>query len=170
LETYQYEGGKIKISWEMVDLNALIGSCFMDVMELADSKQITLNNQISAKFPHIPGDNHQLKRVFMNLIGNALENIPQGSEIKIQAKASDTDITLTVQDNGPGIPSEILPNLFERYYIGDQIRRKIGTGLGLYICRMIMQHHHGSIQVESNPGQGTCFYLTLLKQPMESTL
>lgn len=161
LETYQYEAGKITLLWEPVHLYQLVETCFSDVAALAESKQIKLTNLIPPDFPEIHGDTHQLKRVFMNLIGNALQNIPNGAYIQIQGYIDQGMVNLTVEDNGPGIPQEIRPHLFKRYYIGDQRNQKIGTGLGLYICKMIMEQHHGSITVESHTGQGTIFYLTL---------
>lgn len=165
LETYQYEAGKIQLLWESVELAALVKSCFDEVEELAKSKQIALRQENLGEI-RVPGDKYHLKRVLMNLIGNALENIPAGCCIEISASQSDTHVVLEVADDGPGIAPDMLPHLFERYYIGDITRKKIGTGLGLYICRMIMELHQGAIQAQSQPGKGTCFTLTLPKKPL----
>lgn len=167
LETYQYEAGKINLLWESVDIYALVEICFSDVIALAESKQIELINQVPHHLPCVSGDSHQLKRVLINLIGNALQNIPNHCQVTVSAQDTEQQITLTITDNGPGIPTESLPHLFERYYIGDHTRKKIGTGLGLYICKMIMEQHQGTIGVESQLGKGTTFVLTLPKKPFE---
>lgn len=70
-------------------------------------------------------------------------------------------IRITVIDNGPGINPETLPLIFTRYFTGDHSRQKIGSGLGLYICRMIIENHGGQIQTESQLGQGASFMIDL---------
>jgi PAS domain S-box-containing protein len=166
LETYQYESDTIQLHWASLSLRDLVIQCMGEVAALADARGIHLGHDIPVTFPAIPGDAYQLKRVLMNLLGNALENIPSGSQIRISATEETDCIWLTLEDTGPGIAPDDLPHLFERYYTGKQGRlKKIGTGLGLYICRMIMEQHHGAIAVESQPAQGARFTLMLLKQP-----
>lgn len=162
LETYQYEAGKTRLNLEPLPLAALVSDCFAALSPLAETRRIRLINWIPTDLGDIMADAHQLRRVFRNLVGNALENIPSGSEIRVSAARMDGDIIeIQVRDNGPGIAPELLAHLFERYFTGDRIRQKIGTGLGLYICKMIMTLHQGAIEVESTLGQGTTFYLTL---------
>jgi PAS domain S-box-containing protein len=168
LETYQYESGKINLLWETVDLSALVDACFSDVSALAESKQIQLHNQMPSTFASVSGDSHQLKRVFMNIIGNALQNIPSGCQVIVKGEDTENRICITLEDNGPGIPPDSLPHLFERYYVGDHIHKKIGTGLGLYICKMIMEQHHGTISVESDVNKGAKFLLTLPKNELRT--
>ncbi len=167
LETYQYEAGQINLLWSEVDLVNLVQDCFESVSTLAEVKQIKLINDLPQTLPTVAGDAYHLKRVVMNLLGNALENIGPGSSIMIKAQEAQDEVQLLVQDNGPGIDPEMLPHLFKRYYIGDQTRKKIGTGLGLYICKMIMTQHEGTIEADSVLGQGTCFKLTLSKHRKE---
>ncbi len=166
LETYQYEDGKIKLLLESIDLNQLIEACFADMGGLAQSQKISLVNHIPQSFPIIQADLPQLKRVFLNLIGNALENIHPRSTIEINATEQNGSVTIQVKDNGPGINPDILPHIFTRYFTGHRIRQKIGSGLGLFICRMIIDLHGGTIQVESTLGKGTCFTITIPKAPM----
>lgn len=161
LETYQYDEGKFKLQLEPMQLQGLISSCFTEVMPLAETKKIDLINHLPQDLPPVSGDAAYLKRVFMNLIGNALENIAPGCHIEITGHHYAPFVTAEVRDNGPGIHETLLPHLFERYYIGDQTRQKIGTGLGLYICRVIMEQHQGSIRVDSQAGKGTSFFLSL---------
>ncbi len=163
LETYQYEAGKINLVWESVNLYDLVETCFSEIATLAEFKKIKLQNHISPDFPVVSGDAHHLKRVFMNLLGNAIENIPANSLITLRGNNHADHVVIEVEDNGPGISPETLPHLFERYFIGDHTRKKIGTGLGLYICKMIMELHMGDISVKSELEKGTCFSIILSK-------
>lgn len=164
LETYQFEAGKNQPLLEDTNLYVLTADCFSEVASLAEVKQIKLENNIAQTLPSVLCDAQQLRRVWMNLLGNALENIPDGSLIQFSAQEIKNGFEICIEDNGPGIPPEALPHLFKRYYTGDKTRKKIGSGLGLYICHMIMELHDGSIHVESILGQGTRFTLNLPKQ------
>ena len=102
-----------------------------------------------------------MKRVFTNLIANAIQNISKGSKIKVIAEKTENDIEIKIIDNGPGIPPEMIPHVFERYYSGHTLQKKIGSGLGLYICRTIVELHQGTITVESKNGNGTIFTIKM---------
>lgn len=165
LETYQYEAGKIRLIVEPVDLHRKASRCVDQLTHLAESKHIRLLNQVPGNLPPVPADSHQLRRVLTNLIGNAIEHIQEGGEVTVSAELTDDEhVEIRVCDNGPGIPEDIVPYLFDRYF-AQQTRKKIGSGLGLSICRMIARLHGGSIRVDSTPGQGTCFYVTLPLRP-----
>lgn len=155
LESYQYESGKIVLSKEYFPLSKLVEECFTGVSPLAQAKDISLLNKVPTELPDIYADKHQLKRVLQNLISNALENIQEGHQIAVIARGWEEFITVEVEDNGPGISRELLPHLFTRYFTGNRLRQKIGSGLGLYICRMIVELHGGSIEARSELGQGT---------------
>jgi two-component system sensor histidine kinase/response regulator len=166
LETYQYEAGKIILHPECMSLYTLVEECVTDVQAWAAQKRITVVNDIDPALPEGAWDRDQLRRVFQNLIGNALENIQEGRRIVIRAQdvkpiAAKPLLRIEVTDNGPGIHPEILPLLFSRYFTGDRRRQKIGSGLGLYICRMIIELHGGTIKADSEPGQGTTFIIEL---------
>jgi len=124
------------------------------------------------------GDALQLTRALENLIDNALKYTPQGSEICVSARrvaaegcailrgveaASSACVEICVRDNGPGIPAEDLPHIFERFYRVDKGRSRAqgGTGLGLSIVKHIVQLHGGRVRAESRLGEGTAIYLTL---------
>jgi signal transduction histidine kinase len=163
LEAYQYEAGHIQIRSEAVSLFKLIDESFRALHPLAQAKQIRLENLVSPELT-LKADPKQLQRVFQNLVSNAIANIQSEKTISVRAEADETEMIIRVQDNGPGIPTELLPHLFQRYFTGDS-RQQIGSGLGLFICRMIVELHGGTITVESNPGIGTTFQITLLKAP-----
>ncbi len=110
--------------------------------------------------PPIQGDTVRLAQVFDNLFDNAIKYAP-GSRITISLKAAADKQVVTFADQGAGIPSEHLPFLFERFYRVPGHPNKHGTGLGLFICRQIVQAHQGEISVKTAPGKGTAFLVEL---------
>lgn len=164
LEVYQYEAGKIRLVPETVSLFQLTDDCLQQLSPLADPKNITLLNQIPGAFSPIEADADQLKRILVNLLGNAIQNLRSEDTIIVKANDLGHLVELIVQDDGPGIASDKLPHLFDRYFAAEQTSKKIGSGLGLSICKMIAKLHGGTIRVESTIGQGTVFYVTLPKK------
>jgi len=110
--------------------------------------------------PPIQGDIVHLAQVFDNLFDNALKYAP-GSRISILLRVDPNKQIVTFADQGAGIPFEHLPFLFERFYRVPGHPNKRGTGLGLFICKQIIQAHHGEISVKSAPGKGTTFLVEL---------
>ncbi|WP_127531639.1 sensor histidine kinase [Paenibacillus kobensis] len=108
------------------------------------------------------GDEVLLMQVWMNLLSNAVHHIPSGSSIEIRAEQTNSQCVISIRDTGPGIASEHLPFLFDRFYRADRARERSSgrTGLGLAIVRKIVQIHDGSIEVASSPS-GTVFTVTL---------
>ncbi len=168
LETYQYESGRVRLLVESISLAELAQASADKLQPLAHSKGITLSVDVPPTLPPVPGDPHQLQRVLVNLIGNALENVQAGGRVRVSAGLDgETAMRLEVADNGPGISPEVLPHLFDRYFLVQQAKKKIGSGLGLSICKMIVELHGGRITVESTVGQGTRFCISLpLPQPI----
>ncbi|HYG60672.1 MAG TPA: HAMP domain-containing sensor histidine kinase [Symbiobacteriaceae bacterium] len=108
----------------------------------------------------VDGDPVALERLVANLVRNAVE--AGGSPVTVEAVPEDGGIRLHVRDQGPGIPREAIPHLFDAFYRADPARsRDGGTGLGLAIVKMVVEAHRGDIQVESAPGQGTVFHVWL---------
>jgi len=112
----------------------------------------------------VRGDRDRLKQVLLNLVSNAIQYTPQGGEVIVGLAKSDRQVSITVRDSGPGIPTEDLPHIFERFYRGEKSRTRSkasGFGLGLSIAYWIVEHHGGKIIVDSQAGSGTTFTVSL---------
>ena len=107
----------------------------------------------------IQADGVRIAQVFENLFTNALKYAP-GSAIEVGLYQIGPSLRITFKDHGPGIPAESLPLIFERFY-RVRTEKATGTGLGLYICKQIVDAHRGKIWAESIPGQGTTFFIEL---------
>lgn len=161
LEVYKYESGRQRLIFDTVDLKSLIEAICLELQAMAHSKDQKLSTDLPADLPPVYGDKQELRRVFVNLIGNALNYTQTGGGVTIHATRSNAMITVSVEDNGRGIPAQDIPQLFQRFSQGTSKQRSSGTGLGLYLSRQIVEAHHGTIWVESTEGVGSRFFLTL---------
>jgi signal transduction histidine kinase len=98
--------------------------------------------------------------VIENLFTNAIKYAP-GAPIDVSLEQADKGVRIAFHDQGPGIDSEALPFVFDRFYRARNEKTITGTGLGLYICKQIIEAHRGKIWAESTPGQGTTFFIEL---------
>lgn len=162
LEAYQYEAGSLQLNLETVHLHRLIEELLETLAPLAQAESIGMVLDIPQSI-ELQADPLQLRRVFQNLISNGIANIQAGKEIRVSAQEQEEEIHIKVADNGLGIPPEVLSHLFQRYYTG-HAKQQLGSGLGLFICRMIVEYHGGSITASSLVGSGTEFHLRLPKQ------
>ncbi len=115
------------------------------------------------KLTSVLGDSRRLEQVLYNLLDNAIKYSPQGSQITISGKLKNDHAQVCVADEGQGIPQAELPKVFDAFYrIPSPDAQKVrGVGLGLTICRAIVETHGGSIWVDSVPGKGSIFCFTL---------
>jgi two-component system phosphate regulon sensor histidine kinase PhoR len=121
-----------------------------------DGKDIKISTNIPDEPMRLSGDRDKLKQVVLNLLSNAIKYNRTGGMILINAFENPTHVVFSVQDNGPGIAPEYLPRLFDRFYRLPSTERLIkGTGLGLTICKHIIDAHNGEIEVSSVLGQGS---------------
>jgi two-component system sensor kinase FixL len=118
---------------------------------------ITVRLVEETPLPPVSFDPRQMRQVFLNLLKNALEAMPQGGEVTITSQGRENNAEISIADTGEGIPPEVADNIFQPYYT----TKEKGTGLGLAICQSIVQEHGGSISVDSALGQGTTFTIRL---------
>jgi signal transduction histidine kinase len=107
------------------------------------------------------GDRHRIEQVLVNLIDNAIKYSPDGGEVSVSTAALPHGVRVEVRDNGMGIPPAEQRSIFEKFYRLEGAQVRAGTGLGLYICRELIQRMGGTIGVESDPGEGSTFYFEL---------
>lgn len=136
---------------------------------IADDLQLrakTQNRLLAINFPDdlptIAADRNSLSEVIANLVDNAIKYSHEGGQSVISAKVEGDFVVCAVQDNGLGIPGSLIGNLFTKFYRSHRSRSNIsGTGLGLYICKAIIESHGGQIGVRSKEGEGSTFYFTV---------
>ncbi len=157
LDSALLKNGKQPMDFQPVRLDSLIRDL---ITRLTSRKKEVIIQLVSDKIPPIQADSNRLVQVFENLIDNASKYAP-GSIIAITIYNRIDHLVVDVMDHGPGIPEEHHPFLFERFYRVPGQNEKRGTGLGLFICKEIVNAHCGSIFVESSYGQGTIFHIEL---------
>ncbi|MEL7315505.1 MAG: HAMP domain-containing sensor histidine kinase [Cyanobacteria bacterium J06559_3] len=171
LEAHKNNLSGIALQYQKVHLQSLVESVCQELDPLLQEAQVTVHNQFDSTLPPIDGDSTQLRRVFQNLIINALHHNPLGItvwiEVEVVASANSPHIYCTVRDNGVGMTPEQCAQLFNLYAQGTHLRRHLSVGLGLHIAQQIIQAHGGSIGVESTKGKGSQFWLML---PLQSGL
>ena len=133
----------------------------IDVLKpLADAKQQTIESYVEPDVPEVAADSRHAGRVVSNLLSNSIKFTRKGGRIVVSARQRDNTILISVSDEGPGIPSEHLSKVFERYWQAEETKRS-GLGLGLAIAKGIVEAHGGKIWVESELGKGSSFSFTL---------
>lgn len=145
------------------DLSAIIHEALDMLYEPAASRQITLSVDIDDRLEPVIGDPQWLGQVMDNLISNAIKYNRDGGHVWIRADQESDRVRISVRDTGMGISPEDQPRVFERFFRAREgvALRIEGSGLGLAITRAIVQKHGGYIWLESQPGQGAAFYVTL---------
>lgn len=156
------DAGQIPLACDRVDLAALAASLTGQLEPVAQAKGIDLQGECEGAV-FVQGDAEWLKRVLLNLIDNALKFTPTGGHIRVGVSSDEDGVRLVVRDTGAGIPPEARSHLFERFFRADPARSPavVGAGLGLSLAKWIVDRHHGDIQVESQPGQGSTFTVRL---------
>ncbi len=163
LDLSKIEAGRIDLARENVDLERLIARVFETYLVIAKNKDLSLKSCVSASLPSIKGDPRRLEQVFANLLSNAIKFTDKGGRIVVGATLSNgKGLKVWVTDTGIGIPDREVPHLFQKYrQLKPGSHMGNGTGLGLVICKTIVEAHGGKIWVESQEGQGTTFFFTL---------
>ena len=165
LDISKLESGYVEVRKEKVDLSDLIQKSVENYRLLAQEKKISIRDAVDLSLlPAVQVDPRRLDQVLSNLISNAIKFAEEEGELEVGAAlAGPSQVKVWVRDNGVGIPADEISQLFQKYRQGGNAKRSTGqgTGLGLVICKMIIEAHGGRIWVESQPGQGSTFFFSL---------
>ena len=144
-----------------VDITKTISEEIEKIKFLADEAGCKINLQITGKIPVIKVDENEIKRVFQNILTNAIDFAPENTSVDVTISFAKSKFLVAITDKGPGISPENLPYVFDRYFTASKKYRKVGTGLGLYLSKKIVDLHGGDIKVKSIPNKETTFTIIL---------
>jgi signal transduction histidine kinase len=150
------EGGSRTTPRELVDLNAVAKEALHHQRRAAAEKEIRLEARLAEDLPAISGNPSHLRRAIDNLLWNALKFVPVGGSVELTTGLDGSAVTVTVSDNGPGVPAGVKRRIFEPYVSEGE---EAGMGLGLFIVRLIAEAHGGAVTLRSQPGKGSRFTL-----------
>jgi CheY-like chemotaxis protein/nitrogen-specific signal transduction histidine kinase len=163
LDFSKLEASALVMNMERQRIEPVIHQAAHNLHTLLGERRIHLDFQLSADLPELMLDPNRISQVVTNLLSNAIKFSPEGGRIEVSAEAWEGMVRVGVHDHGEGISAHDMPKLFKKFsQIDSGPTRKVGgTGLGLVICKGIVEHHGGKIWVDSVPAQGSTFYFTL---------
>lgn len=162
LQVSRNQKNALQLNPQSVHLREMIELVAQNFAPQLDSRQHRLELDVPAPCPPVFADPDALRRVLTNLLDNACKYTPPGGQISISTLHSTTlKVQVTVADNGPGIPPQDQERIFDPSTRLEHRHNETGYGLGLAVCRQIVQAHYGRIWVESEPGRGSAFHFTL---------
>ena len=142
-----------------IDLSVILRGIYLEYEEFSSTAQIV--STIDAQPLMLFGDSNLLQQMFGNILSNAIKYSPAGGLIEVNATSNSREIIVTVEDHGIGVPAKDIDGLFERYFRGSNVSNVSGTGIGLYLAKMIAELHGGRIIVKSIEGEGAVFTVHL---------
>jgi NtrC-family two-component system sensor histidine kinase KinB len=163
LDFSKLEAAALAMHVERHRLEPVVQQAAGNLRTLLDERRIDLSVEMSGELPDVILDPNRVTQVVTNLLSNAIKFSPEGGKVRISAEPWEGLVRVAVSDRGEGIAPRDLPKLFKKFsQIDSGPTRKVGgTGLGLVICKGIVEQHGGRIWVDSTPGEGSTFYFTL---------
>ena len=149
--------------FQPADLGSLVAGAVEKQRTHAEHNQVRIKLVLPSGIPAIEGDAKSLERAITAILDNAIKFSPDGGDVLVEVNADAGHVWIKIQDQGVGIPPEALPHIYDRFFHMDRIGSHLfrGVGLGLSIARQVIELHHGEIQVNSEPGCGSTFTLSL---------
>ena len=163
LDLSKMEAGMMVYDFELTHVDPLIKRAIAEITPLVEAKRIRLESDVEAMLTPVRIDPERILQVLRNLLGNAVKFTPNGGLVRIAAKPADGKLAVFVKDSGPGIATESLTSIFEKFNQGSRQSpyTRQGTGLGLAIAKTIITTHGGKIWAESELGKGSTFVFVL---------
>lgn len=162
LDVYRFDSGVKELHIRPTNIEPIMSQLISEIMPLAQEKGVKLSMMLPKDLKEINCDEAELRRLLQNLIDNSLKFTPNGGSIDVTVEQLDSKTKVTVKDTGKGIPEENKPKLFQRFWqAGSTGRYYASTGLGLYLCRRIVEAHGGKIWCESTLGKGSSFHFEI---------
>jgi signal transduction histidine kinase len=157
------DSGVASLDLEPMDLASALREAVGEGRRFAEEKSIVVHDEIPEHPVKIHGDPDAIRRVFLILIDNAVKYTGPGGVVRVWLRSNGGSGEAAVGDNGIGIAREDQEHIFDRFWRADKVRSREagGAGLGLSIARWIVDQHHGSIRVESQPGHGSVFRISI---------
>ena len=159
LHATRLDAGAIPLNRRKVSLDEILESAIHKLESVLAGKAFNIN--IPKDFPLIPVDDVLFEQVFINLLDNAAKYSPADSPLDISASIEGEQCLIQIADRGPGLDPQEAEQIFDKFYRGSQAKQKVGTGLGLTICRAIVKAHGGKIWVENREGGGSVFKILI---------
>jgi signal transduction histidine kinase len=162
LDLSKIEAGRLELRREPFDVAAAIEDVLGSIRSLGSAKAMQLTTSVSVPSA-LYADRVRFKQVIYNLLSNAVKFTPQGGKIHVNARVLDGFLQITVTDNGIGIAKEQHASVFDKFHQVGATTKGVreGTGLGLAITKHLVEQHGGRISLESEPGKGSCFTITV---------
>lgn len=162
LDIYHYEMGAKALNFDQIDVGMLATTCIEELTPLATEQNRTLNCHIEDDVPKIWADRTGIRRVITNLLDNAIKFTKDGGSVQVNIAGKEQEVLITVIDNGIGISVDDQSRLFERFWHRSEHKSfKSSSGLGLYLCKQIIEAHAGNIECVSELGRTTSFIVSL---------
>jgi signal transduction histidine kinase len=149
-----------------LDLNALVMQTIHFMGTEIDPGLFRVNYQLDPNLPRVWADSQQIRQVLLNIIRNALQEMPNGGSLTATTSENGNEVQIAIKDTGPGIPPENMDKIFEAFFS----TKPAGSGLGLAICAQILRNHNGRIEAHSRVGDGATFMAILpaAQKPLDS--
>jgi len=161
LDMSSIQAGRLSSEPRSVRFETIITEGYDRQQAIARDKGVHLHSDIAIGDVEVMADRGRILQVLENLLGNAIKFCVAGDTVTLRAEVRDHDVLVAVSDTGPGIPQQELHSVFEAYHTSQRTGQQVGTGLGLFITKGIIESHGGRIWLESEVGKGSTFFFTL---------
>jgi signal transduction histidine kinase len=161
MESGRLQSGQIQLERAPVALHPLLDEVFMLLRPAAQRKSVKVESAGGDTSLRVNADPDKLKQILINLLDNAVKFSRPDSAVRVRTESGSAGLRILIEDHGPGVPAHDVPHLFERFYRGQAGGTTPGTGLGLAIAKNLARLHGGDITLQTSPGQGSTFTLSL---------